>query len=167
MPETLGLTVIGHQGTGKTCFLYAMYAQMAFGINGFTFMPDDFDLGLQLEEGWRKLVEEGTWPQGTDDFRNFQFECSYAFEPMFNFLWHDYKGGLLVEPKSNEREKLFDQIEKSSSILLFIEAETIKGLLMNSHKAISRLRIINQIISFYRKEQDPIPVALTITKRIF
>ncbi len=170
MINTLGITAIGHQGAGKTCFLYAMYAQMVFGRNGFTFMPDDFDVGLELEEGWRQIVEEGTWPKGTDILQDFLFECSYSFEPMFTFKWHDYRGGLLLarnEPGTNqtsERDELFNRLQKSSSILLFIDADMIKEMLNNNPAAFRKLRVINQIVREYRNHNPPLPIALTITK---
>ena len=53
MSDTIGITMVGTSGAGKTCYLYAMYAEMAFGVSGFTFMPTDYDKSIDLEDGWQ------------------------------------------------------------------------------------------------------------------
>ncbi len=158
--------MIGHKGSGKTCYLYAMYSQMAFGVNGFTFMPDDFDKALQLENGWSTIVDEHKWPEGTNESNDFVFNCSYALRQLIDFTWHDYRGGILKEgSQSSDYPKFREKLSNSGTLIICISAEIVKGLLKNDHGAESFVRIYNQLLQQYVKDHArTVPIAITITK---
>jgi hypothetical protein len=64
MLDQVKIISIGSSGSGKTCFMYAMYANMSFGFNGFTFIPSDYNQALVLEKGWESIVLNDKWPNG-------------------------------------------------------------------------------------------------------
>lgn len=162
--NSFGITMIGLQGSGKTCYLYAMYAKMAFGVNGFTFMPVDYDKSLDLEEGWNQIVTNRKWPPGNVESFDYEFQCSYALRPLIGFMWHDYRGGLLKE-RTEEREMLFNHLQSSSVLILCISAETVLAIVDNNSDADSELRIYNLVLNdFRRKRNQTVPVAITIMK---
>lgn len=164
MADQIRITSIGSPGSGKTCFLYSLYAQMAFGVRGFTFMPADYDQALDLEAGWKKIIQQGRWPDNTDLTNTYLFECSYSYKPIFAFDWCDYRGAIWQEKDSVERRELLNKLDGSEALFIFINAETINGILRNDLAAEIDLRNIAQLIKRYRASHDPIPVALIITK---
>ena len=160
----IGITMIGHSSSGKTCYLYAMYSQMAFGVNGFTFIPEDYDQGLDLEDGWGEIVDDGKWPKGTDFSTDYVFDCSHSFRKLLTFEWHDYRGGLLRE-RSDERKELFVKLQESSCLILCISSEMLIGVVNNDPKVTRELGRYNAILNEFCKEiGNTVPIALTITK---
>lgn len=163
--DKTGITMIGLSNSGKSCYLYAMYAQMAFGVNGFTFIPDDFDKGLDLEDQWLKIVEEGKWPDGTTESTDYVFDCSHSFRRLMSFHWHDYRGNILKDRNDSEQVELFNRINQSNSLIFCISAELLIDLLNGSQKAQFELRRYNDLLNKYCNINNrTVPISIAITK---
>jgi len=163
--DKTGITMIGLSNSGKSCYLYAMYAQMAFGVNGFTFIPDDFDKGLDLEDQWLKIVEEGKWPDSNVESSDYVFDCSHSFRKLISFHWHDYRGNILKERNNSEKTELFNKINQSNSLILCISAELLIALLNGSQSAALEIAKYGKILLDYRNISNrTIPISIAITK---
>lgn len=163
--NNIGITMIGHSGSGKSCYLYAMYAQMAFGVNGFTFMPEDFDKALMLENKWTEIVENGIWPEGTLKSTDYTFNCSHSFRKLLTFNWYDYRGHSIRESESKDRGELFIRLNNSNTLIICISSETIRGLNMGGQEHINDLRKYNLILNEYFKNNSrKVNIAIAITK---
>jgi len=163
--DKTGITMIGLSNSGKSCYLYAMYAQMAFGVNGFTFIPDDFDKGLDLEDQWLKIVEEGKWPDSNVESSDYVFDCSHSFRKLMSFQWHDYRGNILKERNDSEQTELFNRINQSNSLIFCISAEILIDLLKGSQKAQSELRLYSALFNKYCIINNrTVPITIAITK---
>ena len=93
--------MLGNTGSGKTCYLAAMYQimSMGFNLNGFSLKAKTRKNMIELEETWRLLAEgnennERIWPEGTDTTQFIDFSLKYALrEDVAQFEWYDYRGG--------------------------------------------------------------------------
>ena len=163
--DKTGITMIGLSNSGKSCYLYAMYAQMAFGVNGFTFIPDDFDKGLDLEEKWLQIVEDGEWPDGTTESSDYVFDCSHSFRKLMSFHWHDYRGNILKDSIDKEKTELFNRINQSNSLIFCVSADLLIALLNGSARAEMELRRYNNLLNEYCKiNKRTVPITIAITK---
>ena len=163
----IGITMIGASGAGKTCYLYAMASQMAFGCNSFTFAPTDYDKGLELDEGWDDICN-GKWPAGSIESSDFEFSCSHSFKEIMRFNWHDYRGGILNghgEDDKAEREILFAKIRESATLIICVSADMLLGVQRGDSSAAMTFRNYMRILNMYNQQTGKtIPVVFAITK---
>jgi len=156
--------MIGASGSGKTCYLYAMYSSMALGVNGFTFAPADYDQALDLEEGWRLISSDQTWPPGSIESKDFIFDCCHSLRPMISFVWHDYRGGILTDRESAaDRNALFQRLKNSSCLIMCIDAERLR-LIISGQDHLTLGRYSKLLVDYVKANGRPVPVAITITK---
>lgn len=164
MKNRIKIISIGASNSGKTCLLYAMYAEMAFGINGFTFMPTDYNDALKMEVGWEGIIKEHRWPEGNTESASYIFECSYSYKQILSFTWEDYRGGLWHEHGSSELNALIQKLHESEAIFLFVDAQTLLRIQNGERQAERALRDISNLLLSYRQKHEPVPVVLILTK---
>ena len=123
------ITMLGTTGSGKTCFLVGMYADMSGGRRGFTFStnPDD---DLDLSDKWSRLIETGPgrWPPPTGDQpKSYTFGFNYGFRRIMEFDWIDYRGGALSDRSTEaDVQELKRYLRQSSCVMLCISGEHLQ-----------------------------------------
>ncbi len=124
---SLKLTMIGPSGTGKSCYLYATYFRMLEGIGGFNFNCKDYNQGLDLQDAWDMMLDDGVWPAGTAESTAFDFTCFYRGSSIGDFEWLDYRGGLLKqrEEKDNDVAQFLQHVQNSDAILVCLPADLV------------------------------------------
>lgn len=159
------ITMLGVSKSGKTCFIYAMYSFMQRVQNGFTFIAKDSDVDLELSEGWDSIAYDGIWPKGTNNTSLYEFSVLFKSNPVMEFSWCDYRGGVLTE-RSTEQDvqDLYNRIYDSGCLIVCIGADTIKELINGNYRKEKELRRLNNTLLRYgatTKRRIPIIFALT------
>ncbi len=169
-------------GSGKTCYLLALYYKMLAGIEGYTLTTDD-KRDIELRDSYSKLrngkLKEKRFPVGTDSgtFEKYTFDLCQSYEKIMSFDWIDYAGGDLGN-KVGAYEQLEQDIYESSSLFIFVDgANIIKDFqtgeeLEDIDERIESVSLanasINNLLARYsqRKEKDNFfpPIAIVITK---
>lgn len=158
--------MVGMSGSGKTCFVYAMYDYMQLTHNGFSFTAEDPDVDLDLMNGWSSIAFEGKWPPGTMKTTNYDFFVQYATKPIMNFSWCDYRGGVLTSRSDESDKKEFLQrLKESSCLIITIGADTVKEILEGNMRKTLELKILNSLIKRFEVENTRrIPIIFALTK---
>jgi hypothetical protein len=131
--EKIKVTLLGGAGAGKTCYMIAMYKMMNYGIglNGFSLTSDDSDENVRFGELWKLLVSQGDdrWPSpNSGDAITYSFKLYYAYQPVLEFDWFDYRGGALQDYKNvPDRKLLRDRLQETSCLLLCVSGEYLSG----------------------------------------
>ncbi len=163
----LKITMLGGSGSGKTCFMLAMYNIMSSGVDGFTFSTDDWDDGIDLEEAWYKLYD-GTaidrWPKGTADSRSYKFALNYGAKRLQTFEWLDYRGGALIGRSDDSGlGTLKAHLAGSYGVFIVVPCDI---LIQNDTRAGHRMhisRIVQLLTETSNSGNQPV-VSLVITK---
>lgn len=180
--ENTKITVLGMSGSGKTCYLLALYYKMLAGIEGYTLTTDD-KRDVELRDSYSKLrngkLKEKRFPVGTNSgtFEKYTFDLCQSYEKIMSFDWIDYAGGDLGN-KVGAYEQLEKDIYESSSLFIFVDgANLIKDFqtgeeLEDIDERIESVSLanasINNLLARYsqRKEKDNFfpPIAIVVTK---
>ena len=170
----INLTALGMSGSGKTCFLVAMYYAMSAGVNGYTMSMADAEDDYDLRTKWKNMSEltgEMRFPQGTDKNGDYLFDLEYAYQTIKSFHWMDYRGGCIENhgiDDPSQYEELIQRINDSTCLFIFVDGEKMVG--DDKDKVIVNVRDncssnINNLISVYRKTNKRLPqIAIIITK---
>ena len=176
LDDSVKVTMLGVERTGKTCYLLAMYGVMSLGkgLDGFTIaVPKESDL-KELTEDWDTLIDpdpesnQPRWPLPTPgEPRTYNFNLCFALNNrIINFDWFEYRGGALVEfpstANSEDVQALSDRIQITSSILICVSGEhltTTPNFVDCKKIGVDR---INQIIGGAMKNGENIPPAVVI-----
>ena len=158
--------MLGVSNSGKTCFIYAMYDFMQKVQNGFTFITNDPDVDMDLNEGWESIAFDGVWPDGTARTSLYDFTVMFKSRPIMEFSWCDYRGGAIMD-RSTEQDAndLHNRISDSECLVICIGADTIKAILAGENRKGRELVRLNNLISRYAATmQRRIPVIFALTK---
>lgn len=161
------ITMLGVSGSGKTCFIYAMYDFMQKVQNGFTFITNDPDVDMDLTEGWESIAFDGVWPKGTLVTSFYDFTVMFKSQPIMEFSWCDYRGGVITErsKESDEVAELHKRIYDSECLIICIDADTIQAILKGDNRKGTELVRLNKLITYYAKNtQRRIPIIFALTK---
>lgn len=160
------ITMLGVSQSGKTCFIYAMYDFMQKVQKGFTFITNDEDVDMDLNEGWEGIAFDGIWPNGTQQTSNYDFTVMFKSRPILEFSWCDYRGGAITDRSTQQDvDELHKRIYDSQCLIICIGADTIKSILSNDARKGLELRRLNSLISRYAaKMQRRIPIIFALTK---
>lgn len=161
------ITMLGVTGSGKTCFIYAMYDFMQKVQNGFTFITNDPDVDMDLNEGWESIAFDGHWPDGTQGVNTYDFTVLFKSRPIMEFSWCDYRGGALLERSTEQDVKvLHNTIFDSECLIICIGADKIKAIISGdirkAHKEMVRLN--NLILRYANERKRRIPIIFALTK---
>ena len=160
------ITMLGTSNSGKTCFIYAMYDFMQKVRNGFTFITNDPDVDMDLNEGWESIAFDGVWPNGTDRTRFYDFTVMFKSRPIMEFSWCDYRGGAIMDRSTEQDvEELHNRIFDSECLIVCVGADTIKAILSgDNRKGRDLVRLNNLIVRYAAKSQRRIPIIFALTK---
>lgn len=160
------ITMLGVSNSGKTCFIYAMYDFMQKVQNGFTFITNDPDVDMDLNEGWEGIAFDGVWPNGTLQTSFYDFTVLFKSRPIMEFSWCDYRGGAITERSTQKDvDELHKRIFNSECLIVCIGADTIKGILSgDNRKGRELVRLNSLILRFAMTKQRRIPIIFTLTK---
>jgi hypothetical protein len=171
--STIKVTMLGNTGSGKTCYLAAMYQimSMGFNLNGFSLKAKTRKNMIELEETWRLLAEgnennERIWPEGTDTTQFIDFSLKYALrEDVAQFEWYDYRGGILLDPDEEKEDvkDLLNRIGNTSCLLLCVSGEHFSesGLAWSAKRKIG-VTAMNDLISLSSSYGNNIPPSIVI-----
>lgn len=160
------ITMLGVSNSGKTCFIYAMYDFMQKVQNGFTFITNDPDVDMDLNEGWAGIALDGIWPKGTEQTSLYDFTVLFKSRPVMEFSWCDYRGGAITERSTQQDvDELHKRLYDSECLIICIGADIIKAILQNDNRKARELVRLNNLISRYAAtRQRRVPVIFTLTK---
>ena len=118
--------MLGMSSAGKTCYLAAMYATMATGIDGFTLVTEDM-VRNQFERTIREIRKQigpERFPLPTTDTtpKTYEFKLSYETKKIISFEMIDYAGGVL-EARAGIYEQIKNNISESTALYIFIDGE--------------------------------------------
>lgn len=131
LPE-LRITVIGTSGSGKTTFSAGVYAQcMSKTFNNFKIWDatnSDSNVS-KFRKRYRTLYTERKFPgQNMErEKKDYRFKLLYRNRKIVNFSWIDYRGELLDDPETDpeKADEIYQWIEDSDAVLLFVDGEVI------------------------------------------
>lgn len=160
------VTMIGMSGSGKTCFLYAMYNFMSIPQAGFVFTAKNPDDDIDLGDGWDMITIDKIWPNGTTETSNYEFYVQYAGTKIADFSWFDYRGGALKEKSTNsDKEEILNVIKSSSCLIISIGADTMQKIMSGDSTPIREFKSLNYFINLFSAETDSrVPVIFSLTK---
>lgn len=122
--------MLGDKDSGKTCFMVGMYTAIQ-DSSTFSLKATDPDEGIRLTVLWSAIVD-GTggerWPPGSDKPEIYNFELCYAYKPLIEFEWLDYRGGSMLDLSSNDDDvrTLRDYATESSGFFFCISGKYLK-----------------------------------------
>ena len=182
--ENTKITVLGMSGSGKTCYLLALYYKMLAGIEGYTLTTDD-KRDVELRDLYSKLrngkLKEKRFPAGTNSgtFEKYTFDLCQSFEKIMSFDWIDYAGGDL-DNKVGAYEQLEQDIYDSSSLFIFVDGlhfikdsqtgEELEDIGERIESVSLANQSVNNILARYSKRNNETnknyfpPIAIVITK---
>lgn len=137
MADPIKITMLGHSGSGKTCYLVGMFAHLQLGLNenGLTLSADNLDDSLRLNSLWDRMsgVEgEDRWPPPNDkaNTHEYRFSLNYALDPIMQFEWLDYRGGAISDSPSQEDVATLQRtLAASSCVFLCVPGDYLKTAL--------------------------------------
>ncbi len=157
--------MVGHESSGKTTFMAAMYNLINKGIENYSIVCQDEVQHLNLVKLSSSILS-GKYPTGTDIHSEYNFFLRYGCESVINFDWYDYRGGALNEKleNSSEVQELHDKITNTDALIVFIDGEKMK-INDNRYKSeIRRLGLFLQSAIKNNTQNYPYPISLIITK---
>ncbi len=96
--------MLGDSRSGKTCFMVGMYTAIQ-DSSKFSLKTTDPDEGVRLTASWSAIVDgsgDERWPRATDQPQTYNFELCYAYKPLIEFEWLDYRGSSMLDLSSDE-----------------------------------------------------------------
>ncbi|WP_328708426.1 hypothetical protein OHB01_15095 [Microbispora hainanensis] len=125
------VTMLGPSHSGKTTFMYGMYATLSAGIEGYFLNAKDPDKDLDLMDNWDLLCDEGQLPPPTADVPiSYEFVFKHGVRSLVDIDWMDFRGGATVEragaPESlSDVVKLRERLKESDSIYLVLDGRYV------------------------------------------
>lgn len=162
LQATLKIAEIGHTGVGKTTYMATMYSEMQTPIEGFSLKAiKDSDHRRLLQLG--QAVQNGHYPNATDQRSEYKFYLQYKNKNVLNFNWSDYRGGALLEAQSDSQAKsLMQDLCQADGILMFCD---LQALYQRNLRRNQLGRMISLVSTAMGKELDhPVALAIVLTK---
>lgn len=183
----MNITLLGLNGSGKTCYLYTVAQILARGINenGHTISATSCNREITtiLHRGVEDLAK-GNWPGGSIETSAYPFALKIDGKPIFQFTIYDYRGNALDHFSKNDKKQtkeLLETFEESSCIIFLVDGNTLRSALdfeclMPEHKgthdfsvqlsAINKICYIESLLKDCNEQMERnVPILLVITKR--
>jgi hypothetical protein len=174
----LTLTMLGTTSSGKTTFLLGMYDILCTGVQGYFTFTEDPDQGVDLQDAWDLLIDEGELPppNAADNSKHYRFVFNHGVTPLVTIDWMDYRGGALDDRRDSGADvlELRARLERSDSIYLVLDGGSLATWLDDpSKRAVVQKRLKVQAMSSQvlravtnrKKNGLPLPsLAVLITK---
>lgn len=180
--EIINVVMLGHSGAGKTTYMASSYAYFNPSLMSylpkfnrrfscFTIRANDSNVHKRLGFLAQNLFNKQKFPSGTDVMDKYNFSLEYKssiFYPSkktFQFVWHDYRGGIFNE-FSNETEdvvKLQKIVADADAVILFIDGAS---LVNGNPRSISRelARLTNYLGLLSDKNPNGFVISICVTK---
>lgn len=125
----LTLTMLGTTSSGKTTFLLGMFDILSAGLHQYFIFTEDPDQGVDLEDAWDLLIEDGQLPQPTQisGSKRYRFVFNHGTTPLVTIDWMDYRGGALNDRGDSNADvgELRERLNGSDSIYLVLDGENV------------------------------------------
>lgn len=171
MTKTITITIIGGRGSGKTCYLIAMYMIMNYGhtLDGFH-LSTGHDIDNRFTELWHNLLTltgNDRWPEKTSDpIIEFDFDLNCAYEKIISFDWIDYRGGVLFDNyTSSEFSHIEDRVIESDCIFICVSSDNFDpngDIEFSNYRDIAVNKVNNLITTAVAEGNRNIPPAVVI-----
>jgi GTPase SAR1 family protein len=170
------ITMLGDSSSGKTCYVWGMYAAMSNNRHGFSMIATDRDEHSRLHALWEGLVNEtgeDRWPSPTDQALTYAFEFCDGYKPIIQFEWLDYRGSAMSDQSdAQDVKELRNYISESSCLFLCISGEHLREkvtsvnlakVLINTKASImgGHLAYLSQTLKAQKRKIFPIVITLT------
>lgn len=113
--------MIGFSGSGKTTYMGALYSALNQAwYNGFSLRArreSDHNNFMRIGEN----LDKGIYPKGTDILQDYNFSLLYNGSEVLDFDWHDYRGGALQQPDSEDFNCVISSIINSDALIIFLD----------------------------------------------
>ena len=152
--------MLGHTGSGKTCFMYGMYNAFSdFSMRlPFTLYTQNARDDAIFRTLWEKIEDEGWNPPGTDFPMTYLLELRASQKPLINISWIDYRGAALWEDATPEEdESLRTQLVEADCLFLCVESETLESRKAKDRNKIGRLGTLS-------RDLPPVPLVILVSK---
>lgn len=171
------ISILGISNSGKTSYLTALFYRMLASRNGYLLVGKDAFTSENLLNNVNNLrnsslKEDRFSPNNKKDITKYSFDLLYNFDDIVMSLdLYDYSGSVLSSKKTRNMEdykKFKDTINKSNSILLFIDSSFFVG--GDNEEKVDNIKfecasIFNSFIRDYIESGNKIlPVSIVVTK---
>ena len=175
MSEKIKILMLGDSRSGKTCFMLGMYAAIQNGSK-FSLKATDPDKGIRLTALWSAIVDNSgikRWPPGTDTPQIYNFELCYAYKPLMEFEWLDYRGGSMLDISSDDNVTLRDYATESNGLFFCISGQYLREPVTEANLqniAIkSKANLMGQYLQYLNINRRParkksFPIIIMVTK---
>lgn len=174
--ELTKFTALGLSGSGKSCYVLGLYAQMSMGVEKFTITAEN-DITRELEDKMDYLGDEkkgmDRFPSGTslNECTDYRFTLYFQNNPIMEVSWLDYGGGILHDKGENSDvyNDLTKSIEESTALYIFIDGENLCYHDFDEKKKKTAWYCsskINPFITYFANKHNHIlpPIIFVITK---
>ncbi|NEO51693.1 MAG: hypothetical protein F6K54_00415 [Okeania sp. SIO3B5] len=129
MSEKIKILMLGDSRSGKTCFMVGMYTAIQ-DSSTFSLKATDPDEGIRLTLLWSAIVDgtgDERWPPTADQNTIYNFELCYAYKPLIDFEWLDYRGSSMLDLSSDDNvRELRDYAAESNGFFFCISGKYLK-----------------------------------------
>lgn len=174
--ELTKFTALGLSGSGKSCYVLGLYAQMSMGVEKFNIIAEN-DITRELEDKMDYLGDEkkgmDRFPSGTslNECTDYRFTLYFQNNPIMEVSWLDYGGGILHDKGENSDvyNDLTKSIEESTALYIFIDGEKLCYHDFDEKKKKTAWYCsskINPFITYFANKHNHIlpPIIFVITK---
>lgn len=176
MSEKIKILMLGDSSSGKTCFMLGMYAAIQNGSK-FSLKATDPDEGVEMATLWSTIVGESgeeRWPRGTDTPQIYNFELCYAYKPLMEFEWLDYRGGSMLDISSDDNVRTLRNYAAESNGLFFCISgkdlrEPVTEANLQNIAIKSKANLMGQYLQYLNINRRParkksFPIIIMVTK---
>ena len=176
MSEKIKILMLGDSSSGKTCFMLGMYAAIQNGSK-FSLKATDPDEGIRLTALWSAIVDNSgikRWPRGTDTPQIYNFELCYAYKPLMEFEWLDYRGGSMLDISSDDNVRTLRNYAAESNGLFFCISgkdlrEPVTEANLQNIAIKSKANLMGQYLQYLNINRRParkksFPIIIMVTK---
>ena len=176
MSEKIKILMLGDSSSGKTCFMLGMYAAIQNGSK-FSLKATDPDEGVEMATLWSTIVGESgeeRWPRGTDTPQIYNFELCYAYKPLMEFEWLDYRGGSMLDISSDDNVRTLRNYAAESNGLFFCISgkdlrEPVTEANLQNIAIKSKANLMGQYLKYLNINRRParkksFPIIIMVTK---
>lgn len=144
--------MIGFSGSGKTTYMGALYSALNHTwYNGFSLRArreSDHDNFMRIGANLNK----GKYPKGNDILEDYNFSLLYNGDEVLDFDWHDYRGGVLQQPDSEDFDQVISLILNSDALIVFLDMPMFRP-----GKERSAIRVLKQVSSLVQNVTSKLP----------
>ena len=174
-PIKAQFTILGMEGSGKTCYLLGAYNELTAGVEDFSFYTDRHT-NVKLRTAFETLKNNNLsikrFPLRTSILETYLFSMMYAYDLIIEFSWIDYPGGLLTKKEGNDEnryENLTEHILNSQVLFICLDGDLFIDR-KNNHDMVNLIKyecssVINTFFGYYSRANKYLPpIAILITK---